>query len=161
MLGRLLHASTPQSVAAVFVRLGCKDAPAVLQLLAAREGGAAAVAALLQCLSPIVAVRCARHGAAHKGVHRAWHVYSFTADFFNVAPQHELARLCGATWGAVMCCAGVYHIIWHRFLHEMPGYESSLLPAAIRAVVKPLLQPAVADSLQEVSKLLTQWLCHS
>jgi hypothetical protein len=35
-------------------------------------------------------------------------------------------------------------------MHDMPGYESSLLPHATRTAVQPLLQPAVAESLQEV-----------
>jgi hypothetical protein len=59
MLARLLAASTPTAAAAVFARMGCKHAAAVLQLLAGKEKGAAAVAALLQCLSPVVATRCA------------------------------------------------------------------------------------------------------
>jgi hypothetical protein len=57
MLARLLAASTPTAAAAVFARMGCKHAAAVLQLLAGKEKGAAAVAALLQCLSPVVAAR--------------------------------------------------------------------------------------------------------
>lgn len=40
-----------------------------------------------------------------------------------------------------MCC---------RLMHELPGHEASLLPAAMRAVVQPLLQPAVAECIQEV-----------
>lgn len=56
-LAHLLYASTAQGVAAAFARLGCNHAAAVLEVLAGREKGAAAVAALLQCLSPVVAVR--------------------------------------------------------------------------------------------------------
>jgi hypothetical protein len=57
LLSHLLHAPTPARAAAAFASLGCNHALAVLELLAGRERGVAAVAALLQCLSPVVAAR--------------------------------------------------------------------------------------------------------
>jgi hypothetical protein len=57
LLARLLAASSTQAVSAAFARLGSKAAVAVLQLLAGKDKGAAAVAALLQSLSPVVAAR--------------------------------------------------------------------------------------------------------
>lgn len=43
-----------------------------------------------------------------------------------------------------------------RLMHELPGHEASLLPAATRAAVQPLLRPAVAESLQEVASSLKE-----
>jgi hypothetical protein len=57
LLARLLAASSAQAVSATFARLGAKAGVAVLQLLAGKDKGAAAVAALLQSLPPVVAAR--------------------------------------------------------------------------------------------------------
>jgi hypothetical protein len=54
---RLVAAATPQQVAAVYACMGERHAASVLQLLAGMPRGEAAVAALLGCLSPVVAVR--------------------------------------------------------------------------------------------------------
>jgi hypothetical protein len=59
LLERLLAASTPQQAAAVYASLGQRHAASVLQMLAGMPRGEAAVAALLGCLSPVVAVRWA------------------------------------------------------------------------------------------------------
>jgi len=57
LLARVLAAAAPASAAAVFARMGTNHAVSVLKLLAGKDKGPAAVAALLQCLSPVVAAR--------------------------------------------------------------------------------------------------------
>lgn len=57
LLARLLAAASPQQAAAAFAMMGSRHAASVLRLLAGMHQGSAAVAALLQCLSPVVAAR--------------------------------------------------------------------------------------------------------
>jgi hypothetical protein len=57
LLARLLAASSAQQAAAVYACMGERHAASVLQKLADMPRGEAAVAALLGCLSPVVAVR--------------------------------------------------------------------------------------------------------
>lgn len=57
LLARLLAAAAPASAAAVFACMGTNHAVSVLKLLAGKDKGPAAVAALLECLSPVVAAR--------------------------------------------------------------------------------------------------------
>jgi hypothetical protein len=68
LLARLLATMAPAAAAAAFARMGSHHAAAVLTLLAGLSNGPAAVAALLDCLSPVVAARCARTAAYLVGV---------------------------------------------------------------------------------------------
>jgi hypothetical protein len=57
LLAQLLLASSSVQVAAALAGIGVQRTAAVLKLLAGMPKGPAAAAALLECLSPVVAVR--------------------------------------------------------------------------------------------------------
>ena len=144
LLARLLAVPSPQQAAAQLARLGDRSCRLVFQLLCELPGGAQAAAALLQCLSPVVAVRwvpglawALRHCCAARRSRLLRRLTLPPGRCHHLTPAPPL-HACRLAWGG------------------MPDRSTALLPSAVRAKVLPHLAPMAAAQLSTVAAALAE-----
>eukprot|EP00879_Flechtneria_rotunda_P019180 GHRR01020138.1.p1 GENE.GHRR01020138.1~~GHRR01020138.1.p1 ORF type:complete len:540 (+),score=220.55 GHRR01020138.1:357-1976(+) len=150
LLARLLGAQSSQEVAAAFSQLGHRHAASVMCLLAGMPKGPAAVAALLQCLSPIVAVRFLQATGNQQSVLLPPHVRTQVQPLLRPALQESLQEVGAAIREAARVRHSRQLLLIRKFARQVSGVTCS-------QVVTFLQLLAVQGQTQRCAAVVALW----